>query len=629
MSKFLAITTLIAGGMFLVAPTTQADTPLTCNMQTFSGEDDVAHQMNLPFNLFLGGTDYNQVYLTTNATMTFGQPDATFHAYPQTTSVSLAGWDWVTWGQGAYVSYGYNSNSFCIEWSVRPFPTSEGDLTQIRLMVNRFNNGNWHGEITTFGWLPENLRRGIVATQGAQPLIIEAAFDVIRGVPIEVEPAPAPTDFTAPPQVTCWDGSQASSMSACPEEPAVTCWNGEIVHYQSECTLPPSFTCWNGDIVTNSSECLPIPPPIECWDGSVIDWNQTCPQLPPLIECWDGSEVNWNEQCPTRTLNPPGNVYGEVRSDGVYIYWDVPSNTGTLVERYAVSWICEGCAGYGWSSTATSVLIPFSTFMTTGGVGINYTFSVRADNDTTATYSSNTVGPTLFVEQPVPSPTPTPSPEPTQSQSPEPTVTPTPQPSEPSPQPTETSEPPLEPSPTPTPSSSPSKPPLPPVAPVVTPSPTPEQPTSSPSPEAPVPTESPVPSPSPSSTDNPSNNLTTEEIVSEILETYDEQEAVPFSVLEEAGIDYSDLPPEQPVMIENGVILTAEVADALESFDNIDQFLATAITDPGKLVKAFANVGADMTQEKREEAQVITISVIVYAQLMNGLSAANMLMRRF
>jgi hypothetical protein len=595
-SYLLVIPMLVATTIFVVAPATQAE-PLVCNMQTFSGEDDVAHQMSLPFNLFLGGVDHNQVYLTTNATMTFGAPDANFWSYPQTPSVSLAGYDWVTWGQGGYVSYGYNSNSFCIEWSVRPFPQSGGDLTQIRLMVNRFNNGNWHGEITTFGWLPQDLRRGIVSEQNGQPLIIEAAFDVIRGVPIEVEPAPVPTSFDAPPQVNCWDGSQANSMDLCPVEPIVNCWDGSTVHYESE--------------------CLPIPPPINCWNGSIIPWNQTCPQVPPPVECWDGSSVNWNAQCPTRTLNPPGNIYGEVRSDGVYISWDPPSSTATAVERYAVSWMCDGCAGYGWSSNTTSVLIPFSTFDYTGGTGRNYTFSIRADNDTTSTYSDNIVGPTIFVQDP------TPTPEPTQSQSPEPTLEPSPQPSEPSPQPSETS------SPSPIPSSNPSESQLPLPVPLVTPSPTPEQQTSSPSPEAPAPSESPTPDPSPSSIDDPSNNLTTEEAVEQILSEYDSFEAIPLEELEELGLDYSDLPPDQPVMIENGVILTAEVADALQSFENIDLFLATVLTDPGKLVKAFANVGADMTPEKRKESQQVTISVIVYAQLMNGLSAANMLMRRF
>ncbi len=396
-----------AVGLFLVAPAVQAE-PLTCNMQTFSGEDDVAHQMTLPFNLYLGGVDYNQVYLTTNATMTFGSPDANYWSYPSTPSVSLAGWDWVTWGDGAYVSYGYNSNSFCIEWSVRPFPTSTGDLTQIRLMVNRFNNGNWHGEITTFGWLPDNLRRGIVSEQNGQPLVIEAAFDVIRGVPIEVEPAPQPTDFNAPPQVNCWDGSQADSMDLCPVEPVVTCWDNSVVHYESECPVQPT---------------------------------------------------------------------------------------------------------------------------------------------------------------------------------PEPTLEPSPEPS-----PTETVAP-VDPSP----SSSPSESQLQPVKPQPTPSPTPEPQTSSPEPSVPAQVENLALDLDETSILLPSDNNTIEESF---------------------------------VVLENGVVLDAEVAEALEVFDNIDLFLASAITDPGKIITALANVGADMTPEKRKESQTITISVIIYAQIMNGLSAANMLMRR-
>lgn len=80
-NKLFTYLTLIpvisAMAIFFVSPAVQAE-PLTCNMQTFSNEDDVAHQMSLPFNLFLGGEDYNQVYLTTNATMTFGSPDANY-----------------------------------------------------------------------------------------------------------------------------------------------------------------------------------------------------------------------------------------------------------------------------------------------------------------------------------------------------------------------------------------------------------------------------------------------------------------------------------------------------------------------------------------------------------------------
>lgn len=402
-------------GLFFVAPAAQAE-PLTCNIQTFSGEDDTAHQMNLPFSLYLGETDYNTIYLTTNATMTFGTPDANYWSYPSTPSVSLAGWDWVTWGEGAYVSYGYNSDSFCIEWSVRPFPQSTGELTQIRLVVQKFSDGHWHGEIVTFGWLPDNNRRGIVATQNGTPLPIEAAFDVNLGVPVEVEPAPVPSDFNAPVPTYCWDGSAVYEPDVCPVQPS-----------------------------------------------------------------------------PTPTLEP--------------------------------------------------------------------------------------------------------SPEPTQTVEPTPTTEPSQQPLEPSPQPSESaSESFLEPSPssTPYPSSSPLESQLQPVAPRVAQSQSPEPETSSPAPLAPVPSESPSPDQDETSIPLPSdNNITT-------------------------GF----------VVLENGVVLTKEVAEALEVFESLDLLLAAMVTDPGKLVTAFLNVGADMTPEQREEAQVVTISVIIYAQIMNGLSSANNIGRK-
>ena len=223
---------------------------------------------------------------------------------------------------------------------------------------------------------------------------------------------------------------------------------------------------------------------------------------------------------------------------------------------------------------------------------------------------------TIEVDPTYVAPSPTPSPEPTQSQSPQPTLEPSPQPTEPSPQPSQTPEPPLEPSPTPTPSESESEAP----EPVVSPTQSPEPEPSSPSEPTPSPEESPSPDPTPSSTEIPSNNLTTDEAVAEILEEYGTEEAIPFSVLQEAGIEYSDLPTEQPVTLENGVILTAGVADALQSFDSLDNLLDAALTDPKKLVKAFANVGADMTPEQRKESQIIVVASIIVGQIISTTS---------
>ena len=474
--------------MFLASPVTQANTPLVCNMHTITGDDDGSFQMLLPFYLKLGPTEYDKVYYSTNATVIFGQPDGTFWDYPQTPSVSVAGKDWVSFGEGAYTSYGYNENSFCIEWSVRPFPQSTGPLTQMRLVVNKFSNGNWHGEITTMTDLPADARRGIRFERGQPIVTMEAAFDVgDGGIPVEVTPAPTPSSFTEPPIV-------------------------------------PSET-------------------------------------------------------PTPTLEP----------------------------------------------------------------------------------------------------SPTASPEPQPSESPTPTIEPSPQPSEPSPQPSETSEPTLEPSPTPTPSLSPSESPLPPVEPLPTQDPTLEPEPSSPEPLAPNPDESPSPDPDQTSILPSDNNITetTDEEINTLVEyfsqsgsisdaetqqlinnflndgfisedevsglsdsltedgilTEDEKEllvdvileqadgnAISSELIDELGLDYEDLPDDQPVMLDNGVILFAEVADALEIFENPSEILGAVFTDPGKVLTAVANIGADMTPEKREESQRVVVASVIAAQILSASS---------
>jgi len=91
--------------------------------------------------------------------------------------------------------------------------------------------------------------------------------------------------------------------------------------------------------------------------------------------------------------------------------------------------------------------------------------------------------------------------------------------------------------------------------------------------------------------------------------------AITFETLEESGLDYEDLPPEQPVMLENGVVLTAEVADAIEIFNDTTELLNTLFTDPGKALKAVSNIGADMTPQSRETSQNIVVSAIIVGQV--------------
>jgi hypothetical protein len=401
---------------------------VVCNTYTYTGHDDTAYPANLPFTLKLGQTEYANVFVTTNGTLTFGNPDATFHDYPQTPSVSVAGYDWVTFGQGAYVSFGSTADTLCVEWSLRPYPQSQGDLTQIRLVVNKYPNGNWHGEVTTFGWLPADLRRGIRYEQGAPVVTIAGAFDVgDAGVPVEVEPAPTPSSFTEPPVIP---------------------------------TLEPS------------------PEPV--------------PSVVP-------------------SLNPE---------------------------------------------------------------------------------------PT-----PIPEPTQEPTPEPTPSE----TATPTP---EPIPVATQASEPTPEP-----------------IVSEVAPEPVVE-----PEPIAPDLEPDLVPEPEPTIEPEPTVEELTQEVIDDALAdgvlTDTERELVAdalleefagepitFEALQEAGLDYEDLPPETPVTLENGVVLSAEVADALEIFESGAEVLSTILENPAKAIKALVSIGADMTEEERETAQNTVVAAVVVTQV--------------
>ena len=291
----LAVTALLVGGFMLATPV-QAN--VVCNTYTYTGHDDTAYPANLPFTLKLGLTEYENVFVTTNGTLTFGQPDATFHNYPQTPSVSVAGYDWVTWGQGAYVSFGSTDSTLCVEWSLRPYPQSQGELTQIRLVINKYPNGTWHGEVTTFGWLPENLRRGIRYGQGEPVVTIAGAFDVgDGGVPVEVEPAPVPSSFTEPPVIPSPEPSPVPSMpveSPTPEPlDTPTPTPSPIIEATQSPEPTPEVTVSPEPSVTPTPEPTPTPTPSvsEVAPEPVVEPTPIAPDLEPNLEPTPEPEV--------------------------------------------------------------------------------------------------------------------------------------------------------------------------------------------------------------------------------------------------------------------------------------------------------------------------------------------------
>lgn len=652
----------------LVLPANAVIQEQPCNTYSWSGEDDTAHQMDLTNPLTLGDITYQTTYVTTNGTLTFGTPDANFSSYPNTPSISLAGYDWVTFGQGASLSYGSTNTGFCVEWKVRPYPQSTGDLTTIKLTVDTSRLPSWSGIVETTGWLPAYLRRGIRFTSGQDVVTISEAFTINGGRPVEMQTCwdnsiiPLTSTCPAePPPGQCWDGSTVPWNATCPPIPPDTqCWDGSWVTWSQTCPpVPPPTQCWDGSFVDWRDICPPIPPDIVCWDGQVVSWDASCRQVPPPIECWDGSEVNWDAQCPPVPPTIPEGAY--VIQEGSTLNVLAPSNKKVLSVFGYYGDPNNGSRGQDVSSILSVLLVG----QTSATIEVsNTTF----ENDPAPGTPKVLIVLISYEDMPIePSPTASPEPQPSESQTP--TLEPTPQPSEPSPQPSESVEPPLEPSPTPTPSESESVVPEP--EPSQTQSPEPEP--SSPSEPAPSPEQSPTPDSTPEATDLPSNNdiidaavedavsdgiisdadtqeiigdllsdgdisneevtnlsdsllsdgvLTQDdkELLADVLVTQADGEAISSEMIDELGLDYEDLPDDQPVALDNGVILFAEVADALEMFENPSEILGAVLTDPGKALTALANVGADMTPEKREESQKVIVASVIAAQVLSTTS---------
>ncbi len=390
----------------------------------------------------------------------------------------------------------------------------------------------------------------------------------------------------------------------------------------------------------------------------------------------DTYQVNGGDQSFLMNLNTPlefggtvynGNVYVSPKGTitfgvGDYTFWDYPPSPSISIGSYdyhafpnseipgqwSPGWGAGNDLYVRYGSTATSICVDWKVLpwgQTSGDpVYIRMLAEVNPVNYTwTPTYQVSSSAPAgarygvrytqngevfplniqTISQPPVASPTPSPTestlpPVETATPTPTQTATPTPEPTViPTPTPSETITP-----VDPYPSSSPSESPLQPVEPAVTPFPTPEPETSSPEPLIPDPIESPTPDPSPL-TILPQINDSTEEKVDYVLDQLEEGESVSFDLMQELGLDYEDLPEDTPVELENGVILTAKVADALEIFENPSEILAAVFSDPGKALTAIANIGADMTPEKREESQKVVIAAVIAGQLMNGLSVAN------
>jgi polyhydroxyalkanoate synthesis regulator phasin len=95
-------------------------------------------------------------------------------------------------------------------------------------------------------------------------------------------------------------------------------------------------------------------------------------------------------------------------------------------------------------------------------------------------------------------------------------------------------------------------------------------------------------------------------------------ENVTAAQIQDAGIEYKDLPASTPVEVrtsESGeaLVITAEVAANVELVTDPGALLEAAFTDPGAALAAIGSIGADMTEGEREEATEMVVATVVAA----------------
>jgi hypothetical protein len=122
-----------------------------------------------------------------------------------------------------------------------------------------------------------------------------------------------------------------------------------------------------------------------------------------------------------KTIGPPRNLTISSGETSTVLTWEAPNTGNTQPERYAISFNCNGCNGWGiatgnvggLNSLNTTITIDHSLLNGLMPAGTVWSFHIRSDNDTFALYSENSnvvTGSTYVAPAPEPSPTPTPSP---------------------------------------------------------------------------------------------------------------------------------------------------------------------------------------------------------------------------
>jgi hypothetical protein len=93
-----------------------------------------------------------------------------------------------------------------------------------------------------------------------------------------------------------------------------------------------------------------------------------------------------------------------------------------------------------------------------------------------------------------------------------------------------------------------------------------------------------------------------------------EEEPPAIEVIQADEVDLETLAPETPVQLDNGVVITAAVAVALELFDSPAELISAIFSNPAEVFTALTNIGADMSEEERAESEKTIVASVIAGQ---------------
>jgi hypothetical protein len=263
---------------------------------------------------------------------------------------------------------------------------------------------------------------------------------------------------------------------------------------------------------------------------------------------------------------------------------------------------------YGTFTGDTTSIIITAQIQTDGTVAYTYAVDgpLSGNERTGAVLTDGTVVPLSEVniieveEAPVlepepvpPTPEPVPEPEPTPEPEPEPQPEPAPEPA-PQPRPIPIFEPPAPEPPAEEPPAPVEEPPV-------------EEP---PAEEPPVPVEEP-----PTPVEEPPAEAEEPPVEAEPAPEEAPEPPAEEEVLQAEDVEASELPADTPIELANGVVLTAGVVAALELFDSPAQLLTEVFTNPAQVLTALSNIGADMSEEERQESTETILAAVIVGQI--------------